>query len=141
MAQHAVETAVSVAAKPDLAVGLIRARDAVHRPPEEGVGLLAHVVEVIATIENVGDVLAGETTTRFWVQGADIDRELRVVHTPEVPPGDAIEVTALWDLRDGPGSYTIIVTADAFAQIDESRKDNNTAIAHVTVRGTRVEMT
>ena len=131
---------MSKAGKPDLAMRLIRTRDAADRPAEEGVGLLAHVVEVIATIENVGDGLADETTTRFWVRGADVDRELRVVHTPEVLPGDAIEVTALWDLRDGPGRYTIIVTADAFSQIDEVRKDNNTAIAHVTVRGTRAEL-
>lgn len=132
---------VSMTGKPDLAAGLIRTRDAVDRPAEEGAGLLAHVVEVIATIENVGDVLAGETITRFWVRGADVDRELRVVQTPEVPAGDAIEVTALWDLRDGPGSYLITVTADAFSQIDEVRRDNNTAIAHVTVRGTRADMT
>jgi CARDB len=129
-----------MAGKPDLVVGLIRTRDAVDRPVEEGAGLLANVVEVIATVENVGDALAGETTTRFWVRGTDVDRELRVVHTPEVMPGDAIEVTALWDLRDGPGPYTIIVTADAFSQIEEVRKDNNTAIAYVTVRGTRAEL-
>lgn len=127
-------------AKPDLAVGLITTRDARDRPAEEGVGILPHVVELTATIENVGDALADETTTRFWVRGADIDRELRVVHTPELLPGDAVEVTALWDIRDGPGAYTIIVTADAFSQIDEVRKDNNSATAHVTVEGTRVEL-
>jgi hypothetical protein len=140
--QEAVETTVGMAGRPDLAVGLIRTRDAADRPVEEGVGLLKNVVEVIATVENVGDVLAGETITRFWVRGTstDVDRELRVVNTPEIPPGDAIEVTALWDLRDGPGPYTITVTADAFSQIDEGRKDNNIAIAHVRVRGTRAEL-
>jgi CARDB len=140
--QEAVETTVGMTGRPDLAVGLIRTRDAVDRPVEEGFGLLKNVVEVIATIENVGDALAGETITRFWVRSTstDIDRELRVVNTPEIPPGDAIEVTALWDLRDGPGSYTITVTADAFSQIDEVRKDNNIAIAHVRVRGTRAEL-
>jgi hypothetical protein len=138
--QEAVETTVGMTGRPDLAVGLIRTRDAVDRPVEEGVGLLKNVVEVIATIENVGDALAGETITRFWVRSTDVDRELRVVNTPEIPPGDAIEVTALWDLRDGPGPYTITVTADAFSQIDEVRKDNNIAIAHVRVRGTRAEL-
>ena len=127
------------AGMPDLEVRLIRTRDASDRPAEEGVGILPHVAEVTATIANVGDAIADETTTRFWVRGADIDRELRVVHTPELLPGDEIEVTALWDVRDGPGAYTIIVTADAFSQIDEVRKDNNSATAHVTVRGTRVE--
>lgn len=131
---------MTMPAKPDLAVGLIRTRDARDRPAEEGVGILPHVVELTATIENVGDALADETTTRFWVRGADIDRELRVVHTPELLPGDAVEVTALWDIRDGPGVYTITVTADAFSQIDEVRKDNNSATAHVTVEGTRVEL-
>ena len=131
---------MGIAGRPDLAVGLIRTRDAVDRPVEEGVGLVKNVVEVIATIENVGDELAGETTTRFWVRSIEVDRELRVVHTPEIPPGDAIEVTALWDLRDGPGPYTITVTADAFSQINEVRKDNNIAVVHVRVRGTRVEL-
>ena len=81
-----------------------------------------------------------ETTTRFWVRSTEVDRELRVVHTPEIPPGEAIEVTALWDLRDGPGPYTITVTADAFSQIDEVRKDNNIAMVHVRVRGNRAEL-
>ena len=81
----------------------------------------------------------GETTTRFWVRGAHVDRELRVINTPELLPGDEVEVTAFWDLRDGPAEYTIIVTADAFSQIDESRKDNNDAIVHVIVRN-RVEL-
>jgi CARDB len=135
-----VETTVGMAGRPDLAVGLIKTRDAVDRPVEEGVGLVKNVVEVIATIENVGDALAGETTTRFWLRSTDVDRELRVVHTPEIPPGEAIEGTALWDLRDGPGPYTITVTADAFSQIDEVRKDNNIAMAYVRVRGTRAEL-
>jgi hypothetical protein len=47
------------------------------------------------------------------------------VHTPEILPGDAIEVTALWDLRDGPGDYVITVTADAFSQIDQVRTDDS----------------
>ncbi len=140
MAQEAVETTVGMAGKPDLVVGLIKTRDAVDRPAEEAVGLVPHVVEVIAIVENMGAVVAGETTTRFWVRGAAVDQEMRVVHTPEVPPGEAIEVTALWDLPDGPGSYTITVIADAFSQIDEARKDNNTAVAHITVRGTRAEL-
>jgi subtilase family serine protease len=95
---------------------------------------------VTATIANVGDAIADETTTRFRVRGAGIDRELRVVHTPELLPGDEIEVTALWDVRDGPGAYTITVIADAFSQIDEVRKDNNSGKAQVTVRGTRVDL-
>lgn len=126
--------------KPDLVVGLISVRDAHDRPADEGVGLLPHIAEVTATIENVGDAVAGETTTRFWVRGRGVDRELRVIHTPELLPGDRIEVTALWDLRDGPGTYTIMVTADAFAQIEELRKDNNEGSARVSVRGTRVEL-
>lgn len=135
-----METTEPYESKPDLAVGLISIRDAHDRPVEEGVGLLSHIAEVTATIENIGDGVAGETTTRFWVRGAGVDRELRVIHTPELLPGDRIEVTALWDLRDGPGEYTIIVTADAFSQIEELRKDNNGASAHVSVRGTRVEL-
>ena len=126
--------------KPDLAVGLIRTRDAGDRPAEEGVGILPHVAEVTATIENVGDAVAGETITRFWVRGDDVDRELRIVHTPELLPGDEIEVTALWDVRNSQGAYVITVTADAFSQIDEVRKDNNSAMAHVAIRGTRVEL-
>lgn len=126
--------------KPNLAVGLITTRDARQRPGRDGVGISPHVTEVIATIENIGDAAAGETTTRFWVRGPGVDRELRVVHTPEILPGDAIEVTALWDVREGPGAYTIIVTADAFAQIDEDRTDNSSGLAQVTVRGTHVEL-
>ena len=61
------------------------------------------------------------------MRGADIDRELRVVYTPAVPPGDEVEVVAMWDVRDRHGDYVIIVTADAFSQIEELRTDNNSA--------------
>jgi subtilase family serine protease len=121
-------------------VGLIRTRDTVERPPEEGVGIVSYVAELTATITNVGEAIADETTTRFWVRGAGIDRELRVVYTPALPPGDEIEVTALWDVRESLGAYIITVTADAFSQIDEVRKDNNVATVYVTVRGGRVEL-
>jgi hypothetical protein len=126
--------------QPDLAVGLIRTRDARERPPEEAVGIVPHVAELTAIIRNRGDATADETTTRFWVRGADIDQELRVVHTPALLPGDEIEVTALWDVRERLGAYTITVTADAFLQIDEASRDNNVAIAHVIVRGGHVEL-
>jgi hypothetical protein len=132
---------VTQTAKPDLAVGLIRTRDARERPRAESSGILPHVVELTATITNVGDSIAGETLTRFWIRGDGVDRELRVVNTPELPPGEEIEVTALWDIRDGPGDYTVIVTADAFAQIDEIRTDNNTGQARLRVRDDRVELT
>ena len=126
--------------KPDLAVGLIKLRDPGERPAEE-VGMVTHVVEVIATVVNVGEGLANETTTRFWVEGPDINRELRIVHTPELPPGEEIEVTALWDVRQRQGAYAITVTADAFSQIREIRVDNNSATVRATVRDTRVELT
>jgi subtilase family serine protease len=135
-----VETTVTSSGRPDLTVRLIRTRDASERPAEEGAGIVAEATELTATIANLGDAVADETTTRFWVRGADLDRELRVVHTPGLLPGDEIEVTALWDVRSRRGQYVITVTADAFSQIDEARKDNNTATAHVTVRGTRVEL-
>jgi subtilase family serine protease len=124
--------------KPDLAVGLIRTRDASKRPVEEGVGILPYVAELTATIENLGDAFADETATRFWIRGADVDRELRVVHTPGLLPGDQIEVTALWDVRMCEGEYAITVTADIFGQVDEVRKDNNSATAHLIVHGGRV---
>jgi hypothetical protein len=126
--------------KPDLSVGLITTRDARGRPAGESAGIVAHVVEVTAIIENVGDAVADETITRFWLRGAKVDRELRIVHTPEILPGDAVEVTALWDLRDGSGKYTIIVTADAFSQLDKSRTDNSTGKVQVVVRDVRVEL-
>jgi subtilase family serine protease len=127
------------AGKPDLAVGLIRTRDASERPTEEGVGIVPYVAELTATVENQGDAFADETVTRFWVRGPDVDRELRVVHTPGLLPGDQIEVTALWDVRACEGEYTIIVTADVFGQIDEVRKDNNSATAHVIVLDGKVQ--
>jgi CARDB len=138
-AETIAETTVTNGRKPDLAVGLIRTRDASERPAEEGVGIVAQVAELTAVIENRGDAIADETITRFSILGADSDSELRLVHTPELLPGDEIEVTALWDVRGREGAYVITVTADAFAQIDEVRRDNNWAKAHVTVRGTRVE--
>lgn len=58
--------------------------------------------------------------------------------TPLVPPGEEIEVTALWDIRSCHGEYVITVTADALEQITEVRKDNNSASVHVVVRDTRV---
>ena len=71
--------------RPNLVVGLITTRDTHERRMTEAAGLAAHAVEVIATIENIGDALAGETTTRFLLEGAGIDRELRIVHTPQIP--------------------------------------------------------
>jgi subtilase family serine protease len=124
--------------KPDLAVGLIKVRDATERSAEEGIP--QYVVEVTATITNRGDALADETTTRFWARGADIDGELRVVYTPAVPPGEEIEVTATWDVRDRRGDYVITVTADAFLQIEEVRTDNNSASVHLTVEDARVNV-
>ena len=123
---------------PDLAVGLIKVRDAAERPAEEGIP--SYVVEVTATISNRGDTIADETTTRFWVRGADMDRELRIVSTPAVPPGDEVEVTATWDVRDRRGDYVITATADAFSQIAETRTDNNSASVDVAVRNARVEI-
>jgi CARDB len=123
---------------PDLAVGLIKVRDATERSAEEGIP--PYVVEVTATITNRGDALADETTTRFWARSADIDRELRVVYTPAVPPGDEVEVTATWDVRDRHGDYVITVTADAFSQIEEVRTDNNSACVRVAVANARVDI-
>ncbi|HYJ69467.1 MAG TPA: CARDB domain-containing protein [Nocardioidaceae bacterium] len=129
---------MNAAAKPDLSVGLITTRDATERPRAESPGLLPWVAELTATIANIGDGVAEETLTRFWLRGSGVDRELRMVSTPELLPGDEIEVTALWDMRDGSGDYTVTVTADAFGQLDEVRTDNNTASAVVRVRGIRV---
>jgi hypothetical protein len=42
-----------------------------------------YVAELTAVVHNQGDALADETTTRFWVRGAEIERELRVIYTPE----------------------------------------------------------
>jgi subtilase family serine protease len=135
-----METTVVDTGRPDLVVGLIRVRDGSERPAAEGAGILPDVAEVTATVENIGDTVADETITRFWVSGAGVERELRIVLTPAVLPGDAIDVTALWDLRDGSGSYTITATADAYSQIEEARKDNNVASLDVNVRGRRVEL-
>jgi subtilase family serine protease len=124
--------------KPDLSVGLILTRDSSERPRAESLGVLPWVAEVTATITNIGDGVAGETLTRFWLHGSGVDRELRMISTPELLPGDEIEVTALWDMRDGSGDYTVTVTADAFGQLDEVRTDNNKASALLRVSGTRV---
>ncbi len=134
-----VETTVTTTRRPDLAVGLITMRDGRERPAPESAGIVAGVVEVTATIRNLGDALADETITRFWMRGDDVDREMRVVHTPGLLPGDEIEVTALWDVSHRHGVYTITVTADAFGQLDEVHIDNNVGTAQVAVRGTRVE--
>jgi subtilase family serine protease len=123
---------------PDLAVGLIKVREATQRSAEEGIP--PYVVELTATISNRGDTLADETTTRFWARGADMDRELRIVSTPALPPGEEVEVTATWDVRDRRGDYVITVTADAFSQIEEVRTDNNSASVHVAVEGARVDL-
>jgi CARDB len=123
---------------PDLDVGLIKVRDGTQRSAEEGIP--PYVVEVTATISNRGDTLADETTTRFWARGADLDRELRIVYTPAVLPGDEVEVTATWDIRDCRGNYVITVIADAFSQIEELRTDNNSASVQVLVADGRVDI-
>jgi subtilase family serine protease len=123
---------------PDLAVGLIKVREAAQRSAEEGIP--PYVVELTATISNCGDTVADETTTRFWARGPDMDRELRIVSTPALPPGEEVEVTATWDVRDRRGDYVITVTADAFSQIEEMRSDNNAASVHVAVEDARVDI-
>jgi hypothetical protein len=128
--------------RPELLVGLIVIRDAHERPAEEAVGIVGHVAELTATIRNVGEVDADETVTRFWVRGLDgdqIDRELRAVHTPYLLPGDEVEVTALWDVRNREGRYAITVTADVFGQIEQASRNHDWATIHVLVRGSRVE--
>jgi hypothetical protein len=125
---------------PDLAVGLIKVRDVTQRSAEEGAGIPPYVIELTVIISNRGDTLADETTTRFWARGTDIDRELRVVYTPAVLPGDEVEVTATWDVRDRRGDYVITVTADAFSQIEEMRTDNNSASVHVAVGDAHVDI-
>ena len=125
---------------PDLAVGLIRVRDGAQRSAEQGGGIPPYVVEVMVNISNRGESLADETTTRFWVRGPDMDRELRIVATPAVPPGDEVEVTATWDVRNRRGNYVITVTADAFSQIEEVRTDNNSANIRVAVLDARVDI-
>jgi hypothetical protein len=131
---------VTDAQLPDLVVGLIRVRDASARSADENDEMLPYVAELTAIVCNQGDALADETTTRFWVRGDDIDKELRVIYTPAVLPGEEIEVTALWDIRDRRGEYVITVTADAFGQITEVRRDNNSASVHVVVRDNRVRL-
>jgi hypothetical protein len=64
-----------------------------------------------------------------------------VVYTPAVPPGDEVEVTATWDVRDRRGDYVITVIADAFSQIEEVRTDNNSARIHLAVADNRVDIT
>jgi CARDB len=122
---------VTDAQLPDPVVGLIKVRDAQGRSADED-------AEIGPYVHNKGDALADETTTRFRVGGADIDRELRVIYTPVVPPGEEIEVTALWDIRSRRGVYVINVTADAFGQITEVRNDNNSASVYVVVQDTQV---
>ena len=121
---------------PDLAVGLIKVREAAQRSAEEGIP--PYVVELTATVSNCGETLADETTTRFWARGPDINRELRIVSTPALPPGEEVEVTATWDVRGRRGAYVITVTADAFSQIEEVRTDNNSASVHIAVGDARV---
>lgn len=125
---------------PDLVVGLIKVRDARGRSADEGAEIVLYVAELTAIVHNQGDALADETTTRFWVRGADIDRELRVIYTPAVPQSEEIEVTALWDIRGRRGEHVITVTADGFGQITEVRKDTNSASVHVVVPDTRVDL-
>jgi hypothetical protein len=79
----------------DLIVDLIKVCDAQERLADEGAEIVPSVAELTAIVHNQGDALADETTTRFWVRGADIDRELRIIYTPAVPPGEEIEVTAV----------------------------------------------
>jgi subtilase family serine protease len=123
---------------PDLAVGLIKVREAAQRSAEEGIP--PYVVELTVTVSNCGETLADETTTRFWARGPDINRELRIVSTPALPPGEEVEVTATWDVRDRHGDYVVAVTADAFSQIEEVRTDNNSASVHLTVGDARVDI-
>jgi hypothetical protein len=44
--------------------------------------MVPYVAELTAMVHNQEDAVADETTTRFWIRGADIDRELRVIYPP-----------------------------------------------------------
>jgi hypothetical protein len=71
---------VTDAQLPDLVAGLIKVRDAQGRFDECG-ETVPYVAELTAVVHNQGDAIADETTTLFWIRGADIDRELRVIYT------------------------------------------------------------
>jgi hypothetical protein len=106
----------------------------------KGFGIVPYVGELTAIVHNQGTPLPTRPPRGSLVRGADIDKELRVIYTPVVPPGEEIEVTALWDIRGRRAEYVITVTADAFGQITEVGKDNNSASVHVAVRDTRVDL-
>lgn len=69
------------AQQPDLVVGLIKVGDAAGRSADEDAEIVPNVAELTPSCTTRGNALADETTTRFWVRGADTDRELRVICT------------------------------------------------------------
>jgi len=89
---------------PDLVVGLIKVRDAQARSADKGAEIVPYIAEFTAIVHNQGDAFADETTTRFWVRGADIDRELRIIYTPIVPPGEEIGTPRCGTFAAGAGS-------------------------------------
>jgi hypothetical protein len=74
-------------ALPDLAVGLIRVRDAGQRSAAQAAGIVPYVAELTAIIHNLGEALAEKPPPGSGYR-FDIDRELRLVYTPAVPPHD-----------------------------------------------------
>jgi hypothetical protein len=117
--------------KPDLVVTSIAANN--NRNIREG-----DKVTIEATVANTGAAAAGSSTTEFRLDTTTI---LGQVGTPEIPAGQSVKVSVLWDTRSVKGSHTIYVTADAPGPgvVPESNENNNTSSRAVTVQGNKVK--
>jgi subtilase family serine protease len=79
-------------------------------------------LEVIASVENIGDDTAGTSTLEIDFGG------LNGIETFEIPPLEAAEIFQIdrQFINPSAGDYQVAATADLYDEVDETREYNNT---------------
>ena len=93
-------------------------------------------VIVRATITNQGNAPAGESDTKFLLDG--IEMAGSPVRTAALAPHAFAQVELVWDTRGLSGDHIITVTADSGEEVTESEEGNNSGTLAVSVRGNKV---
>jgi len=88
-------------------------------------------IGVMATIHNIGDIMASDISVRFLVDDEQVGE---VQNIPVLVPGKSVLVFGTW--KAAPGNHTVIVEIDYKDSIDEYSEANNAAITTLSVEET-----
>ena len=99
-------------------------------PAHEG-----EVVRVTARVRNAGRSAAPASVARLFDGGAAAGPWVAEAAVPALPPGQEADVAFDFPTLDRPGPHTLAVVADAAGEVAESREDDNTTAAALTVVG------